>query len=308
RLGDRVERRLALAAGGSDQPPIEEGSGRMELARRLIDPANPLTRRVAVNRIWHHLFGRGIVASVDDFGKMGSDPTHPKLLDHLAVRFSQDGWSFKKTIRRIVLSSTYRQSSRPRAIQARIAEADPTNALLHRMPIRRLQAEAIRDQILMVSGHLDRTVGGPSVPVYLTKHQGGRGRPKSGPLDGNGRRSLYLSVRRNFLSTMMLAYDFPIPFTTQGRRTRSNVPAQALAMLNDPFVVAEANRWGQSVAKRPGSVREKIVAMFEEAFAVKPTDGQLSRIETFLDGRNDAAAWADVAHTLFNMKRFIYLN
>ncbi len=107
---------------------------------------------------------------------------------------------------------------------------------------------------------------------------------------------------------MMLAYDFPVPFTTMGRRTSSNVPAQALAMLNDPFVVGEAKRWGNSVARQSGSSKEKIIVMFETAFAQQPTAKQLARIEAFLGGRDDADAWADVAHTLFNMKHFIYLN
>ena len=304
-LGVEAPRRLVQALGGTEQAQIKSGSGRRELALRIIDPANPLTRRVAVNRIWHHLFGRGIVASVDDFGKMGTPPSHPKLLDYLANEFDKNGWSIKKMIRSIVLSNTYRMSSKPWADQALVAKTDSTNVLLHRMPIRRLQAEAIRDQILAISGRLDRTVGGPSVPVALTKYQDGRGKPPSGPLDGGGRRSLYLAVRRNFLSSMMLAYDFPVPFTTIGRRTTSNVPAQALAMLNDPFVVAEANRWGEAVSRQSGSPRERVTAMFEAAFAQKPTDKQLAKIELFLAGRNDATAWAEVAHTLFNMKQFI---
>ena len=308
RPGPEAPRRLIQALGGQKQAPIVAGSGRMELAKRMIDPANPLTRRVVVNRVWHHLFGRGIVSSVDDFGKMGMAPSHPKLLDHLATQFDADGWSMKKTIRKMVLSSTYRMSSKPWADQSVVAKVDPTNALLHRMPIRRLQAEAIRDQIIAVSGRLDRKIGGPSVAVFLTPFQQGRGKPRGGPIDGAGRRSVYLATRRNFLSSMMLAYDFPVPFTTMGRRTTSNVPAQALAMLNDPFVVAEAKRWGAAVAGAGGSAKDKITAMFETAFAQKPTAKQLAKIEAFLGNRNDAAAWGDVAHTIFNMKQFIYLN
>src|SRR5262249_14703341 len=148
-------------------------------------------------------------------------------LDFLAGKFVQDGWSIKKLHRFLLLSHTYQMSSRAdKPAEAR----DPENKLLHRMPIRRLEAEIVRDAILAVSGRLDRRMYGPSVPPHLTPHMAGRGRPaSSGPLDGDGRRSIYLQVRRNFLTPMFLAFDYPIPFTTMGKRSVSNVPAQALA-------------------------------------------------------------------------------
>ncbi|MDH3583663.1 MAG: DUF1553 domain-containing protein, partial [Phycisphaerae bacterium] len=307
-LGAEVPRRMISAAGGLKQPQIKSGSGRLVLARQVADPENPLTTRVVVNRLWHHLFSRGIAPTVDDFGKMGLAPSHPMLLDWLARDFAANGWSIKKALRSMVLSRTYRMSSRPWSDRSRVDDLDADNALLHRMPIRRLQAEAVRDQVLAISGRLDRKPFGPSVPVYLTSFQGGRGRPRGGPLDGAGRRSIYLAVRRNFVSSLLLTYDFPVPFSTMGRRSVSNVPAQALAMMNDPFVVAEAKRWGETIAKQSGSPEEKITYMFESAFAQKPTDRQLAGIEAYLAGRSDPAAWAEVAHTLFNMKSFIYLN
>jgi len=226
--GPLVPRRFLEAIAGPAQPEITRGSGRLELARRIVDPANPLTARVIVNRVWHHLFGRGIVPTVDNFGVLGQPPSHRELLDYLAAHFmGEEGWSIKKLIREIVLSRTYQMSSQPADTVAE--QSDPDNLLLHRMNLRRLEGEAIRDAILTVSGRLDPKLGGPSVPVHLTEFMDGRGRPQSGSLDGDGRRSIYIKVRRNFLPPMMLAFDTPIPFNCMGRRNVSNVPSQAAA-------------------------------------------------------------------------------
>ena len=253
--GGDVSRRPPLPAGeGGGEGLTTSGSGRLDLARQLVDPRNPFTSRVLVNRVWHHLFGRGIVPSVDNFGVLGQSPTHPELLDHLAWQFMQDGWSVKRLIRTIVLSSTYQQSSGA-GFQPAAASVDPQNLLFHRQNLRRLEGEAIRDSILAISGRLDRAQFGPSVPVFLTPFMQGRGRPgASGPLDGNGRRSIYISIRRNFLSPMMLAYDTPIPFSTVGRRNVSNVPAQALILMNDPFVSRAGPRLGQENSRRQALV------------------------------------------------------
>ena len=224
--GDETPRRFLEALGGLSRPSPLSGSGRLELSRQITDPKkNPFVARVLVNRLWHHLFGRGIVASTDDFGFLGQRPSHPELLAHLAIRLVANDWSVKKTIKEILLSRTYRMSS----VAGGIAEeTDPANLLLHRFNVRRLSAEAIRDSLLFLSGRLDRKPFGPSVPTYLTAFMQGRGRPRGGPVDGSGRRSVYLSVRRNFLSPFMLAFDAPSPFNAVGRRTTSNVPSQAL--------------------------------------------------------------------------------
>ncbi len=227
--GPLSPRRMLLAIAGDAQPPAtKNGSGRLELARRFIDPSDPLISRVIVNRVWHHLLGRGIVASVDNFGVLGDAPSHPELLDYLADGFVKDGWSIKRLIRRIVLSETFRMASEstPDADQL-----DPDNRLFHKAMIRRLEGEAIRDEILQISGRLSPAIGGPGIEVYLTpfndNYVGGYGRPDaSGPLDGDGRRSIYMKVRRNFLPPMMVAFDTPPPIQTTGRRTVSNVPAQ----------------------------------------------------------------------------------
>jgi hypothetical protein len=302
------------------------GSGRLELALRMTDPAvNPFITRVIVNRVWQHLFGQGIVASVDNFGVLGQPPTHPELLDHLAARFSRPvaddgfGWSVKRLIREIVLSRAYQMASEH---SAKADEQDPQNKLLHRMNIRRLEAEAIRDAILAVSGRLDDKPFGTSVPVYLTPFMQGRGRPgASGPLDGAGRRSIYIAVRRNFLSPLMLAFDAPQPFTTVGARNVSNVPAQALILLNDPFVVEQAGEWARRVLADAslGSMDARISHLYEAIFSRPPSDQELADARAFLaeqagqlglpaeHAASDARVWADLCHVLFNVKEFVYV-
>jgi Protein of unknown function (DUF1549)/Protein of unknown function (DUF1553)/Planctomycete cytochrome C len=315
-LGERVPRRFLEALAGGGPITAGPGSGRLELASALTDPVrNPFIARVMVNRVWHHLFGRGLVASVDNFGVLGEPPTDPELLDFLADRFVRDGWSLKRLIRDLALSSAYRMSAQgdPEA-----EKADPQNLLLHRMRLRRLEGEAIRDAMLAVSGRLDRTAFGPPVPVHLTPFLQGRGRPDtSGPLDGNGRRSVYLAVRRNFLNPFLLGFDTPIPFSTVGRRQVSNVPAQALILLNDPFVQEQAARWGETARSGPGAPAEKVAGMYVAAFGRPPTAEESAACLKFLaeQGRrygatadDDPRAWVDLAHTLFNAKDFIYLN
>jgi hypothetical protein len=311
------------------------------MAQRLVDPRNPLVSRVIVNRVWQHLMGRGIVPSVDNFGVLGQPPTHPELLDYLAAEFVRDGWSLKRLVRRIMLSSTYRQASSVTEFGLRHADRqqgaaaspphsalrtpqshDPENLLFHRQTIKRLEGEAIRDSIMAISGRLDLTMYGPSVPIYLTPFMQGRGRPKeSGPLDGAGRRSIYIAVRRNFLSPMMLAFDTPIPFTTIGRRNVSNVPAQALILMNDPFVAEQAQRWAESVLAEQGgsdSSQERVRRMYLAAFGREPAAAEIQAALAFLTRQaseygpsspadRDDRAWADLAHVLLNVKELLFV-
>lgn len=297
---------------------IETGSGRLKLAEHINDPSNPLTSRVIVNRIWHHLMGRGIVPTVDDFGFLGQRPSHPELLDHLATRFLADGRSIKGMIKYIVLSRTYQLSSHadPRAI-----EADPENLLWHHQPPRRLQGEVIRDSLLALSGHLNRTPFGPPVPIHLTPFMDGRGRPNnSGPLDGEGRRSIYIAVRRNFLSPFMLTFDTPVPFSSMGRRNISNVPAQSLILLNDPLVVELSRGWAERALKNvPQTGREgvakRVAWMYLTGFGRQSTPKESRTTIAFLDSKmnefdvttENTDLWADFAHVLVNTKEFIFL-
>ncbi|MGL4550038.1 MAG: DUF1553 domain-containing protein, partial [Gemmataceae bacterium] len=289
--GTPAPRRFLEALAG-DRPLSTAGSGRLELARQIVDPAvTPLAPRAMVNRAWHHLFGRGIAPSVDDLGVMGTPPTHPALLDHLAARFCREGWSVKRLVRELVLSRAYAMSSDPTAADG----ADPENRLFHRANLRRLSAEAVRDALLAVSGELRHTTFGPSTAVYLTEFQEGRGRPASGPLDGAGRRSVYLGVRRNFLSSFLLAFDAPSPFSTVGRRTVSNVPAQSLILMNDPFVQQQSALW----AKRGGGVRR----MYLAAFGRPPSADEVAACEAFLK----AGTAEELAHALVNVKEFLFV-
>jgi hypothetical protein len=254
------------------------------------------------------------VSTPDDFGHMGEKPTHPELLDYLASEFVRQGWSLKKLHRMMLLSRTYQMSGQVDPAAQRV---DPQDRYLHHMPLRRLEAEAVRDSILAVSGSLNPKLYGPSVLPYLTSFMEGRGRPPvSGPLDGNGRRSIYINVRRNFLTPMFLAFDYPIPFTTIGRRSSSNVPAQALALMNDPFVIQEADRWAKRLlAKKNLAPPQRIRQLYETAFARFPTPeeskdalGFLSRQTTLYGGGpDDPRAWADLCDVLFNVKEFIFV-
>ncbi len=274
----------ALDGDAPIDPTGAAGSGRMLLAKSWLASSNPFPRRVIVNRVWHHLFGRGIVPTVDNFGVLGEPPTHPELLDYLADRFVREGWSLKHLIRTLVLTRTYRMESRPIPAADTI---DPDNHLWHRMTVHRLEGEAIRDAMLAVSGRLDETLGGPSVPIHLTPFMQGRGRPgQDGPLDGAGRRSIYLEVRRNFLAPMMLAFDAPIPFSTMGRRNVSNVPAQALILMNDPFVLGQAKLWAARILKTPGgSAAARVETMYREAFARPPTPTETADALAFLESQ-----------------------
>jgi hypothetical protein len=245
---------------------------------------------------------------------MGQSPTHPELLDYLATQLVERGWSLKQMHRLMLTSRTYQMSSRG---DAAADEADPENKLWHRMPIRRLEAEAIRDAVLAVSGQLDREMYGPGVLPHLTPFMEGRGRPpKSGPLDGDRRRSVYINVRRNFLTPMLLAFDYPIPFSTMGRRSTSNVPAQALAMMNGPFIAEQAEHWARSVlADDELSPAERVNKLYRTAFARPASDEELAAALEFLDGQSSAAgsggdpvaAWTELCHVLLNTKEFIFL-
>jgi len=313
KFGDVVPRRFLEAVSGIDQPAPASGSGRLELARRVVDPANPLLARVIVNRLWKHHFGEGLVRTPDDFGNMGQPPTHPELLDFLASEFVRSGWSLKHMHRLMLLTNAWQMSSRASDVHAE--EADPLNKLLHRANLRRLEAEIIRDAMLAVSGRLDRTMYGPPVLPHLTPFMIGRGRPdKSGPLDGDGRRSLYINIRRNFLTPMFLAFDYPVPFSTMGKRSVSNVPAQALALMNNPLVLQQSEVWARRVVSANPDTPARLDAMFVAAFSRAPTNEERENAVAFLEmSQKDQATdeirpWADLAHVLFNVKEFIFID
>ncbi len=309
--GERAPRGPPEVLACSEARSLESGSGRLDLARQLVDPANPLVARVMVNRLWQHHFGEGLVRTPDDFGRMGLPPTHPELLDYLAAEFVASGWSLKAMHRLMLNSSAYRMASA--ADTAMRQQVDPENRLLSHAPVRRLEAETVRDALLALAGRLHPTLEGPSVLPYLTAHMEGRGRPQSGPLDGEGRRSIYINARRNFLTPMFVAFDYPAVFTTVGRRGVTTVPTQALTLMNDPFVIEQARAWSQRVRASTLSSEARVAALYQAAFARDPSEEELRSALAFVrrhsgDGPDEAQAWADLCHVLINVKEFIYIH
>ncbi len=305
----QVPHRFLSATTDSSQLFPNQGSDRLALAAAITDPENPLTSRVMVNRVWHHLFGQGLVKTVDNFGLQGFPPSHPALLDYLARQFMEEGWSIKRLIRNIVHTEVFQRS----AIATTGEKQDPTNIYLSRFPIRRIEAEAIRDALLATSGQLDKDMYGPPVAIYLTEFMKGRGRPaKSGPLNGENRRSIYQGIRRNFLSPFMLSFDMPVPFSCFGKRDVSNVPSQSLTLMNDPLVWQQAEFWAAEIVKTGQTFEEQIEEIFWRAFARAPSSTEIQEAKNFfaeIEGETTSPqeAWSSYCHTIFNMKEFIFL-
>ncbi len=314
RPGELVARRYLEALSPVNEVFPAAGSGRLELAARIASRDNPLTARVMVNRVWQHLFGAGLVRTVDDFGHLGELPSHPELLDELAARFVEEGWSIKKLVQFIVLSRTFQMSSEPSSLAR---ETDPDNRLLQHYSSRRLEAEAIRDAVLATSGRLDRTLLGPSIQPYREQSNADR-RLFAGPLDGLGRRSVY--IKNNLMESPQFlgAFNFPGGKVAQGRRDVTNVPAQALALLNDPFVLQQADVWSQRlVSHTEQTLAARIDAMFVTALSRPPSDVERNRfaqaIALFAELHQvpsdqvlgSVAVWKDAAHALFNLREFI---
>ena len=291
------------------------GSGRRELADRIASDDNPLTARVFVNRVWHWLFGTGLVATPDDFGHAAEQPSHPELLDFLAGRFMAEGWSLKRLVKSIVLSETWRQSQ---SLDPQALDADPSNRLMHHYPVRRLDAESIRDAMLAASGRLEPQFFGPPVNPYR-RNEDPQKRLFSGPLDGAGRRAIYTKVTIMEPPKFLATFNQPTPKIPSGKRDVTASPAQSLALLNDPFVDGQADYWASRLIERQGAVPDRIAHMFEQAFGRAPTPEETSRwVAAVLDLASayelspeklmgSQAVWKDVAHAMFNAKEFIYV-
>jgi hypothetical protein len=315
---NRVPRHFFTALNTGNTTFQSNGSGRLDLAESMLANSNPLTARVMANRIWHWMFGKGIVETVDNFGLQGKLPTNLPLLDYLAIRFQKDNWSVKKMVRLMLLSKTFRRSTE---VTEAVKKKDPANLYLARFPLLRLEAEAIRDGMLVASGRLDTTMYGPPVAVHLTPFMNGRGKPgASGPVDGAGRRSIYQEVRRNFQDPMMLTFDRPIPFSTFGNRNVTNVPAQSLFFMNDPFVVMQAEGMAKKLMQPNNkTVEDRIQSAYITVFARPAVEDEIKRATAFLEELagvhkvnpkeiwNSTEIWKDYCHSLFNLKEFIFL-
>lgn len=259
--GEVVPRRFleALAPDPKHRPEWNKGSGRVDLARAIADPKNPLTARVLVNRLWQQHFGVGFVNTPDDLGNMSSPPTNPELLDWLAARFVESGWSIKQLHRVIVLSSTYQENSSPNA--AAVA-ADPDNKLLWRANLHRLDFEELYDALLAIAGTLDPTIGGKSVP------------PSSDTF--GTRRSVYTYIDRRNPPELLTQFDFPNPDTPSGKRYDTIVPQQALFLMNSPLVVETARKLTHrpEFAELEGD-QERVTSLYLAIFQRPPTEQEI---------------------------------
>ena len=312
-LGPLVAHDFLEVFAGQNGVSQSPGSGRLELAEFLVSPQHPLTARVYVNRVWQWLFGEGLVRTPNDFGHLGDQPTHPELLDYLAREFMADGWSTKRLIRRLVLTRAFRQSGQ---VSVAAVNVDPDNRLWQHYPTRRLEAEAIRDTLLTVSGRLDRRLYGRPVESPRSKEDASK-RLFNGPLDGEGRRSVYLRMSIMDPPRFLVGFNLPDLKLPTGKRDVTNVPNQALILMNDPFVKAQAKEWsGRLVTQPDESVEQRITQMFFKAYGRAPDASELKRWSALVHDLGgtadpqsllaDPSVWTHVAHALFNTKEFIY--
>jgi len=273
-LGTPVPRSFPTVMLASESLPTlpESQSGRLQLAEWMASPSHPLTARVIVNRIWRWHFGRGIVASTDNFGALGDRPTHPELLDWLALHFTQSGWSIKSLHRILMTSSTYQQDSQhPRATE--FSATDPEIELLWRFRRQRLDAEQIRDAILMVSDRLDRSIGGKTVPLRNRQFVFDHTSIDHTKYDSL-RRAIYLPVIRNNLYTMFEQFDYPDPTMPTGNRNATVVAPQALLMMNSELVMDSADQMAHSVLEDRSDPSQRVALAYERALSRPPTEAE----------------------------------
>jgi hypothetical protein len=292
-------------------PPLEASSAtRLDLAKWLTGPENPLTPRVVVNRIWQQYFGKGLVETENDFGMQGRLPTHPALLDHLALEFVKGDWSVKKVHKQIVMSATYRQSS---AMRRDLTEKDPYNALLGRQNRVRVEAEVIRDAALCASGLLNRKVGGPGVYPPQPKEvfaftQANKPWPESTGAD-RYRRGMYTFIWRQSQHPLLTTFDGADAQTTCTRRNRSNTPLQALHLANDQVFVEIAGALGKRIlAEGPDDAKGRIDFAYRLCFCRSPEDAERKRLEAYVSRLSSEPAekqWMMLGRVLLNLDEFV---
>ena len=293
--GPEAHRRFLSVLSGEGSPAFStRGSGRLELAKAIASPENPLTARVMVNRAWEHHFGRGLVATPSNFGKMGETPSHPALLDHLASKFVAGGWSLKALHRTIMLSATYQLAA---TNDLNNAEVDPDNVHLWRANRRRLEVEAWRDSMLAVSGNLDPKLGGPSADLASPD---------------NRRRTFYAKVSRHSLDNLLRLFDFPDPNITADKRTVTAVPLQQLFVLNSEFMERQARALAARLKGGPGDDAEKVRRAFPLLYARPATDREVAMAVEFLAGSEEPKAplgrWEQYAQVMLGANEFLFVD
>jgi Protein of unknown function (DUF1553)/Protein of unknown function (DUF1549)/Planctomycete cytochrome C len=289
RLGDLVPRRFPEILAGKDQKPITSGSGRLQLAEWLTRPEHPLTARVMVNRIWQYHFGEGIVRTPSNFGKLGERPTHPELLDYLAHEFVLSGWSVKHMHRLIMLSATYQQGSEA---EPETLKADPDNRLFGRVQRRRLEAEAVRDNLLAVSGKLDAKMGGPALRDFNAP-----------------RRTLYLMTIRSDRSGFGPLFDSADPTAPVDRRTITTVAPQALFLMNNPFVLEQTHALAKRITSAGEDEKVRVRFAYQVLYGRDPL-AQEERIglEFLKRGHSSDKAWDEYCQVLLCANEFLYVD
>lgn len=296
--GQPVSARFLTSLGGSDKRCFTPGERRLDLARAIVDPHNPLTRRVIVNWVWQHHFGSGLVRTPGDFGTRGEPPTHPRLLDYLAAKLLEDGWSLKRLHRRIMLSAVYRQASVERPHARRL---DPNNELLWRMPRQRLQLEAMRDAMLFVSSELNTDRGGRPFELLAD------------PIVP--RRSVYAFVNRDIVAPLMSTFDAANPSACTAQRPETTVPQQALFALNSDFIQDRAAALAELIAGQDAKAKSRSdsqisIALYRRAFSRDPNREELEAAVNFVQSRDidQLDRWRQLAHALLAANEFVFLD
>ena len=299
--GPQVPRRFLACLSPDDPLPFQKGSGRLEMAQAIASPQNPLTARVWVNRVWAHLFGSGLVTTTSDFGTRSDPPSHPELLDWLACRFIEQGWSTKWLIREIVVSRVYQQASTDRPDGA---ERDPENRLLWRANRRRMDLESMRDSLLVAAGRLDKTMGGAS--VQLTE-------PPFAP-----RRSVYGFIERQNLPNFFRTFDFAGPDTHAPSRPYTTVPQQALFLMNSPFALEQAACLASRDVSAETTDDQRITALFRFALGREPSSEERAMCQTYIGSNAEDAdrdsppapltRWERLAHVLLMSNEFLFVD
>ena len=290
--GDVVPRRFLRVLSEGEPKPFTEGSGRLELAESIVSPGNPLTARVVVNRVWSMFFGRGLVTTPSNFGLLGAKPSHPALLDDLAVRFMENGWSMKRLIREIVLSSTYRQCSDESEANRAI---DPENTYLWRMNRRRLSIEQWRDSILAAGDNLDR-LGGKS--LELTDKN-------------NARRTVYGRVSRKKLNDMLMQFDYPDANVHAAKRSATTTAVQKLFVMNNPFMLEQAKRLAKRVAgEGMAASAERVQSIYSILYSRQPSAAELDLALGFLQlpAESQLTRWEQYSHALLAANEMSYID